>query len=418
MINRPARAAWTILASLTILAALPAEAAVQLRYRLNQKAVPIAWSPGAFPLQIAIDSRTGMAQQRAALEQALATWTEDSSSRVAFRTVEDGIPAREDGVNVVTMVDDLMASSGFLGYTTTWFDDNGVIREADIQVDRSAAANGGMHMLLVHELGHLLGFDHNANLGSAMYPFVTGQTAVLSSGDKQGLAALYPEGSLADRMTIEGQVTTSRGPVLGAHVVAVTDAGVVAASTLSDETGRFRFAALPQGIYRFYAEPLDGPVEPRNLDGVYREAPAAFRTTFALDGQSKSGDMVIQLDDMPPDLNPRWIGTFKPGTDPKLESIAAMVDAGATIDIAVGGDGVIGGMTEFTIENPGVRRISEFRYGANYLWATFSISRDATPGPAVILVRTGNEAATLTGALLIRESATEAPSRRRGVTRP
>lgn len=401
--------------------AIPVDAAVQLRYRVNQQAVPIAWSPDAFPIQIGIDRNSGGGPAAASVEAALGVWSDDGDSRVSFRTTDVQAPAREDGVNVVTMVDDLMKSSGFLGYTTTWFDSDGKIREADIQIDRSAAQKGGFEALMVHEIGHLLGFDHNANLGSAMYPFVGLELDGLSSDDRMGLASLYPSPGLSGRIAIAGQVTGARGAVLGAHVVAVSASGVVAASAVSDERGRFSFDALPNGTYRFYAEPLDGPVEPRNFDGVYREAPTSFRTTFALGGQGKSGDMVIQLDELPPELNPRWIGAFAPGSSPKLESVAASVVAGQTIDIAVGGDGIIGGMSEFTIENPAVERVSEFRYGANYLWATFRVNPEAANGPAVVLVRTGNEAATLTGALRITGSSGDAPAadpqpgRRRGV---
>jgi hypothetical protein len=75
--------------------------------------------------------------------------------------------------------------------------------------------------------------------------------------------------------------------------------------------------------------------------------------------------------------------------------------AGETISIAIGGDGIIGGMTTFEIATDKVQRVSDFRYGSNFVWATFRIAGDAQPSSQVVIVRSGNETATLTGALRI-----------------
>lgn len=398
----------------------PAHGAVQLQYTIGGRPTPVSWDTRAFPVIITVDEgRLGTGQQ-ANLEESLKIWSDVPDSVVSFRTSRvSGAAAGQDGRNLVTLTDDLMADSGFMAYTTSWFDDQGVILESDIQIDRTAVEKGMMASLLQHEVGHLLGFDHNANLGSVMYPFVAGQTR-LAETDRIGLVALYPAADAGERITISGSVRANDGPLLGSHVVAVNDSGVAVSSTISDSQGRFTFSALPPGDYRLYAEPLDGPVEPRNLDGVYRQAVTEFRTTFALDAQGKGGDVLIQVDELPAALNPRWIGVFAPGDAPRLESHAAMVRPGTVVDIAVGGDGVIGGLAEFSIESAQFERISDFRYGANYMWATFRVGEEAVAGPVVVLVRSGNEAATLTGGVVV--AGTAAPpakvTRRRGVRGP
>lgn len=394
--------------------AVAAHGAVQLQYSIDGRPTPVAWNAGAFPLTIVLDETSGAGAQQAVLGDSLAFWSSVPDSRVSFRTrSEAGATPGQDGRNLVTLSDDLMENSGFIAYTTSWFDDQGVIQESDIQIDSSAVQQGSVEALLQHELGHLLGFDHNANLGSVMYPFVAGESD-LAEVDRIGLVALYPSSGVSDRITISGSVQANAGPLLGSHVVAVNAKGVAISSTISDSQGKFTFRALPPGEYRLYAEPLDGPVEPRNLDGVYRGAKTDFRTTFALDAGGKSGDIVIQVDELPAALNPRWIGAFATGDAPRLESNAAMVRPGSVIDIAVGGDGIIGGLAEFSIESAQFERVSDFRFGANYMWATFRVSEDAVPGPVVVLVRSGNEAATLTGGVVVAPGAKDSTPRRRG----
>ena len=409
------------IAAVFLLASMPqlAHGAVQLQYTIGGRPTPVAWDRSAFPVTITLDESSGASGQGAVLDETLALWSDESDALVSFTaTRASGAVAGQDGRNLVALADDLMADSGFMAYTTTWFDDDGVIRESDIQIDRTAVQKGTVGALLRHEIGHLLGFDHNANLGSVMYPFVSGDS-VLGGSDRIGLVALYPRAGQSGRITISGTVRASDGPVLGSHIVAVNDDGIAVSSTVSDAEGRFTFRALPDAAYRLYAEPLDGPVEARNMDGVFRHAATGYRTTFALDAAGKSGDILIQVDDLPARLNPRWIGAFAPGDSPRLESHAVTVRPGMVVDIAVGGDGIIGGLTDFTIESAQFERTGELRYGANYMWATYRVGNDAKPGPVVVLVRTGNEAATLTGGVIVAETGTgTSPGRRRGVTRP
>jgi hypothetical protein len=111
------------------------------------------------------------------------------------------------------------------------------------------------------------------------------------------------------------------------------------------------------------------------------------------------------------DLNPKWIGIENgPGGEIALNSAPVTVSPGETVTLAVGGDGFVSGMTELEVLNPAFRRTSEFQWSANFVKATYLVDGSAPSGSAVILVRSGRETATLTGALRIHH-----PPKRRSV---
>lgn len=401
------RLAAVVLASLV---ALEATAAVQLTYLLNQKPTPLAWSPAAFPIRYTLDASShDLLAHQTAVHEGFASW-ESESVMVAFEANAPA-PAKpgENGVNSVSIADELFRDSGFIAFTTTWFDDSGNIREADIQIDRSVFKNGNLAPLVQHEVGHLLGLDHSANLASTMYPFVGRELQPLASDDQIGVRTLYPSQRFAVmNAALSGEVRTPGGAVFGAQVVVADEAGSPIASTLTDRSGAFEFPSLPAGRYTVYAEPLDGPVERRNFAGIYSAANANFRTEFAAaealaiaPGEHRRG-VVLDVNTLAPTLNPRWVGVFAPHTDDvTLNPMAATVQAGSSISIAVGGDGFFGGMTTFEIAGGAVERISEFKYGSNYAYATFRVRADAPAAPLVVVVTSGGERATLTGALRV-----------------
>jgi hypothetical protein len=62
-----------------------------------------------------------------------------------------------------------------------------------------------------------------------------------------------------------------------------------------------------------------------------------------------------------------------------------------------------------------VKRLSDFRYGSNYVWAEFEVLPQAEERSVVILVDSGTEHTTLTGGLRI--GSTEDEGRRRSARR-
>lgn len=410
---------------LCLLVALPASAAAQLTFLIEGQPTRIAWPQSAFPISYSISTSATqkIANAEAMIGRSFSSWSEVPGSVVKFQAGGVApLQAGRDGINSISVNDELFSSAGFLAFTTTWFDDNGVIQESDIQIDGSILADAPkLEGLIEHEIGHLLGLDHSAVISSTMYPFVASNgLSGLDSDDKVAIASIYRAHDFAStRGVFRGTVTGSTGPLFGAQVVAVNEHGAPVSSGLTNRDGTFEISGVPAGNYRLYVEPLDGPVDPRNLSGVWREARAGeFRTEFLRPTETIAMTSGATLDDLEirsaglSAINPKWIGTFPAGTrDVQLGSTVSTVKAGETISIAVGGDGFVGGLTEFEILNDGFTRTSDIGYGPNYAWATYRIAPNTPSGSLVIVARNGDDTATLTGGLRVITPQTSARRR-------
>lgn len=395
------------------LAATPAIGAVRLTFQVNGTAVPVSWPASAFPIRYAVDQRVASAFPSGVIDRAFNDWTTVDDARITFQSagIVSGARPGKDGRNTVTYVDDLFKDQNFLALTTNWYDDWGHISEADIQIDPSVVPGGyNLQLLVEHEVGHLLGLDHSAVLSSVMYPFVgRGGVASLDSDDRVGIANLYPNADpMLSGATMTGRVMGDNGGIYAAQVVALNDNGEPVASALTDQQGAFEIQGVPAGTYRLYAEPLDGPVDVRNLSGSWQAAKTySFPTEFADGGPLHVqvgriyGNLVVNSVGSIK-LNPKWIGVSAPGsTDINLGATTVGLMTGQSVAIAVGGDGFLSGVTTFEIPNPGFQRVSDFKYAGNYVSATYTIAPNTTPGSVVVLVQSGNESAALTGALRV-----------------
>ncbi|PYQ48132.1 MAG: hypothetical protein DMF59_16925, partial [Acidobacteria bacterium] len=231
----------------------------------------------------------------------------------------------------------------------------------------------------------------------------------LDSDDVVAISSLYPKADPMSTSAIsKGNVNGDGGGIYAAQVVALNDEGQPIASALTDQQGEFEIDGVPPGTYRLYAEPLDGPVEVRNLSGAWQMAKTySFPTEFFAGAPLRIqpgrvyGNLVLNSAGSTK-LNPKYIGAMAPGTNNlSLDATALMLTPGQTIAIAVAGDGFVGGMTTFEIPSQGFRRISDFSYAGNYVYATFSIAPDTPTGSVSVLVKNGNEMAALTGALRV-----------------
>lgn len=408
---------------------LPLYGSARLTYTIGDSAVPVAWPTSSFPIKYEVDRRVMNALPNAAvvLDHAFATWTSVPDANVTFQSqgVVDGVKAGQDGVNAITLADDLFKDQYAIAMTTNWYDTTGHLTEADIMIDSNLVKGDyNMQHAITHEIGHLLGLDHSAVLSAVMFPYVPKGTdaPVLDSDDRIAIMNLYPKGDpTLVGGTIRGRVQGDRGGVFTAQVVAVNQNGEPIATTLTNQTGEFTLSAIPAGNYRLYAEPLDGPVDSRNFAGVWRQSSAsAFPTHFCDSGTIRVengnvyGNLIVNTAGAPPKLNPKWIGVTTPTrSDFDLSSIAATVRPGQSLNLAIAGDGIIGGMTTFNVLNPGFRRTSDFRYAGNYVYATYSIAPDAPSGSVVILASNGmTEEATLTGGLRVQTLGKQRAARR------
>jgi len=399
-------------ALVTLSLAVPAYPAARLTYSVNGVAVPVSWNSSAFPLRYAIDRRVVSVRpdMQDVISRAFAEWTAIPDANLSFASdgVVDAKPGK-DGQNSITLADDLFQNQHFLAVTTNWYDDSGHLAEADIQID-SGVMNGtcDVQQLVAHEVGHLLGLDHSGVLSSVMYPFV-GKVGVpsLDSDETIAISELYPKPHAAGA-TLSGRVSGDSGPIFAAQVVALNPNGEPVATALTDQQGNFSIDGVPPGTYRLYAEPLDGPVAVANLSGVWRNAKVTSFPTHFADGGAITvesgkvyGNLVVNANGVV-ELNPKWIGVGAANTsDVSLAASPAIVHPGDTISLAVGGDGFTSGMTTFDVTNPSFHRISDFRYAGNYVSATYEIDGNAQAASAVVLVKSGNDSAALTGALRV-----------------
>lgn len=268
-----------------------------------------------------------IAEVRSMMSEAYDVWTSVSGS--ALRPPAFGALAENssfscnsvDGLNTICFSQsDPLFSIGVLAFTNTITSDIlgeqfagqqatfiGEILDADILVNPAVTfatpaalpANTSafdLESVIIHELGHTLGFSHSGVWRAMMYPFAaprgtfTGDRpgsaafdAPLSEDDRTGLRILYPDANDTVHVgRISGRIVPANAlslaglsgvtGIFGAHVVAVDEAtGAVIGTALSGWScsgagpvqfdGAYAIERLPVNrSYRIYAEPLDGPV--------------------------------------------------------------------------------------------------------------------------------------------------------------
>ena len=401
--------------SAVLLITLPLAAATRLTYDVNGKPTAIEWSASAFPLPYEVDQR--LLELKPAfgtmIDQAFNAWASVPDANVQFtsRGIVAAAARPNDGKVVVSLADELFNGQGMLAMTTYTFDDSGHFIDADIQVDPwLLKGDFNVDTALRHEVGHVLGLDHSAVLSAVMFPYVTPGDipTAFDSDDRIAIATTYPRvDPTLSGATLQGRVVGDSGGIFAAQVVAVNAAGEAVTTSLSNASGEFTLGGVPPGSYRIYAEPLDGPVEVKALQGTWRQAKTtSFPTTFydaapmRVESGRVYGNLVVNTAGVV-QLNPRWIGRCN-GTDVNVQTSPVVARAGDTVTLAIAGDGFVSGMTQFEIPNPAFRRISDYSWGANYVKATYTIERDAPEGSFVVLVRSGRDTATLTGALRVQ----------------
>lgn len=269
-----------------------------------------------------------------------------------------------DGVSLITIADtpenELFNSDSTTARTRIFFNsETGAIAEADISINPQPRAEDGTELqfstdgtpgtydleaTFTHEIGHLLGLEHSAVLGSTMQgrqafngtfglPAVTERT--LSEDDRQKIRSLYGPGQRLG--SIEGRLFDNRAPgalkpLNGVTVWAENLAtGRVMASATTADDGTYQLEGLAAGQYRVM-------VSPASPDAV--TVTPKFRS-FELSNQvtvKGTGATPLNFNLVPPQaasLNPKFIGL-----NAELSTVALPLEPGKRVKLYLGGEGV------------------------------------------------------------------------------
>jgi hypothetical protein len=307
-----------------------------------------------------------------ALRRALQSWATvaDVQFFEAASSVETiSPPAEGDGINLISISNanaSLFQSSDAPARTRVFHDSGGAIIEADIALNPATqfSTDGtigtyDLESTFAHEIGHLLGLEHSAVIGATMQPrqAKNGTYArpafsqrTLSDDDVTQARALYgPTGA-----SIAGRVTTNISgrarPVFGAHFFAEDVAsGRVVASSVSASSGQYRIDGLHAGVYRVFAQPLNGSVTAMDIGANGRTFGLADTTpvfrSFVASNSTPSQSLNISsktalklgffVFSNAPTLTPRLIGM-----NGELSTAPLPLRPGETFTVYVAGEGV------------------------------------------------------------------------------
>ena len=303
-----------------------------------------------------------------AARRALARWSSLANINfvVTWSTAASISPAEEgDGISLITIADTIenesFNSDTSAGRTRVFYDpESGLIAEADVSINPRPLTEDGaalqfstdgtpgtydLEATFTHEIGHLLGLDHSAVLGSTMQgrqafngtfglPALTERT--LSEDDRQKLRSLYGPKQRLGR--IEGRLADNRTPgalipLSGVNVWAENFAnGRVIASDVTAADGTYKLEGLAPGQYRVM-------VAPRSEEGITIGA-QKFRSFEASGQVAVKSDSATTLNHnvVPPQasaLSPKVIGM-----NAELSTVALPLEPGKRVKVYLGGEGV------------------------------------------------------------------------------
>ena len=428
--------------------------AYTLEYRDSFGAAPRRWLANSITIALSTSLQSPPANVKVgsdvvgAAHRALQHWAEAAN----LRFIETASPAQSispqkvgSGVSLITVSADnatAFGSSDSPGRTRVFYDPTGrYIIEADIALNPSQPFSSDgtpgtydLESTFTHEIGHLLGLEHSAVIGSTMQPRqakngVYGLPALtqrtLSEDDRAAVAALY--GSRTETGSIFGKLLASdvapgqQQGVFGGHVFAESAvSGKLVAGSLTLPTGDYRLSALAPGEYRLIGQSLNGPITPTDIatfggsySGFTGTTPL-FRTfdaagslsnsTISVSANSTAAQGFFVPTDLAPSLKPQVIGL-----NGELSTVALPLEAGKTFTVYVGGDGVDQvPATGFSVSSPFMRvngaSLAPQQFGTAYPVVSFdvAVAPNAQAGDYSIRLQSASgETAYLAGALTI-----------------
>ncbi len=234
----------------------------------------VHWAGG----ETGVDRRELAGSVHAAVFEAIRSWVRPGRAKVELDLDFTDTQNVSAGENVVTFTDPAPFDTGvcdkaqYIACTLLSFNEDGAIASVVVAFNpykrHSSVGLEGTHdigLIMMHEMGHVLGLDHSFVADSVMRAEAEQEPAAgaprmfsvhgLSEDDLSSLSALY---ALAPLSAITGTVKRSDGPAAGVRVMAIDAAGRVPHGAVSGEDGSYRLLVGP-GDYTVIAEPSDGP---------------------------------------------------------------------------------------------------------------------------------------------------------------
>lgn len=226
-----------------------------------------------------VDKRESAASVHRAVMDAIRAWTLPGRAKLELDVDFTDAQSVNSGENIVTFTDPTPFDTGlcnkdtYISCTLISFTEDGAIAGASVAFNpykrHSSIGLEGTHdigLMMMHEMGHVLGIDHSFVVDSVMLAEAEQEPAAgaprqfavrrLSEDDLSMLAGIYPLGPVSGA---SGKVTRGGAGVAGARVVALDQTGRVPHGVVTGEDGSFRLLLAP-GSYTISAEPADGPV--------------------------------------------------------------------------------------------------------------------------------------------------------------
>jgi hypothetical protein len=229
---------------------------------------------------LGVDARDTAAGVHATVVDAIQHWVKASEGTVKIAVELTDDQQVSPGQNLVTFTDpapfdngtcnkDVMVACALLNFNPG----SGELLSASIAFNpykrHSAIGMAGTNdigLVMLHEVGHVLGLDHTPLTDAVMSAAAEMETVGikgshyaprrLASDDTLTLRSLYGDTSALGRL--QGRILQLGQTVPNAHVMAMTQDGLPVYSAQTDQMGQYMLW-LPAGSYHLLAEPQDGP---------------------------------------------------------------------------------------------------------------------------------------------------------------
>lgn len=230
-----------------------------------------------------VDKREPAASVHTAVFAAIRSWARAGRAKIELDLDFTDTRSVSGGESVVTFTDPAPFDTGvcdkdrYIACTLVTYVGDGVISNVVVAFNpykkHSSVGLAGTHdlgLIMMHEMGHVLGLDHTFVRDSVMLTEAEQEPGPgapvlfpvrqLSEDDISTLAALYPNTTPS---AIAGTVKRDGEPVRDVRVVALDAVGRMPSGVVTGEDGSFRLLVGP-GEYTVAAEPADGPAAVRS----------------------------------------------------------------------------------------------------------------------------------------------------------